>query len=399
MSSVRNPRIVQASQQYRHGVLTALGHGGWSRELEQSALAAVQRLARARKATFTPHVGRATLAAMRTVVFISAPLLAAVYVWNTAWYPAVLPLIVLAGMGLYGGVAVLHDLAHGSFLPSRRLNAIFGQLLAPLLLMEFNGFRGSHLDHHKHAQSISDPKRFGVEHKEETTHPDHSSLDLCPAPVRGLLRLGAQVVNVPLRIRHLMYLFILPLAMGPAVLLFSGEFSVARRDWRKLDTWTASIASLIFLALLYVVSPALLVFFLLALIIGHAFTFHVFASHMTPNQVYWTSDRRAGMADALNVSDIHCGSLVRWLGHGLADYHSLHHLSPAIPCYHLREAEAIVAPDLAPLRAPAIDMLNPAGCAVLYDGIFRGVVYKNSESWDYAAPGGMRRVATPETDA
>jgi omega-6 fatty acid desaturase (delta-12 desaturase) len=399
MSSARPSGIVETSQQYRQGVLTALGHGGWSHELEAAALAAVQRLARARKATFTPHFGRAALATARTVLFVVAPLLAAVYVWNTTWYLAVLPLVILAGIGLYGGVAILHDLAHGSFLPSRQLNSIFGQLLAPLLLMEFAGFRRSHLDHHKHAQAVTDPKRFGVEHKEDTTHPDHSSLELCPAPVRGLLRLGAQVVNVPLRIRHLMYLFILPLAMGPAVLLFSGEFSVARRDWRKLETWTTSIASIIFLALLYWFSPALLAFFVLALIIGHAFTFHVFASHMTPNQVYWTSDRRAGMADALNVSDIHCGWLVRWLGHGLANYHSLHHLSPAIPCYHLAAAEAIVAPDLKPLRAPAIDMLKPAACAVLFDGIFRGVVYKNSESWDYEAAGGMRRVATPETDA
>lgn len=380
-------------------MLTALSYGGWAPELEQAALAAVQRLARARKATFSPDVGRATLATARTLLFVVAPLAAALSVWNTRWSLAVVPLIVLAGMGLYGGVAILHDLAHRTFLPSRRLNAFFGHLLAPVLLMEFAGFRRSHLEHHKHTQSITDPKRFGVEHKEDTTHPDHSSLELCPAPVRGLLRLGAKVVAVPLRIRHLIYLLILPLAMGPAVLLFSGEFSVARRDWRRLETWTASIASAVFLALLYAWSPALPAFFLLALIIGHAFTFHVFASHMTPNQVYWTSDRRAGMADALNVSDVHCGSLVRWLGHGLADYHSLHHLSPAIPCYHLREAEAIVAPDLAPLRAPAIDMLEPAACAVLYDGIFSGVVHKNSESWDYETPGGMRRVATPETDA
>jgi omega-6 fatty acid desaturase (delta-12 desaturase) len=398
MSFVRPTTIVRASQQYREGVLTALGSGGWKPDLEQAALAAVQRLARARKATFTPHAGHAALATVRTLAFIVAPLLASVYVWNTRWYLAVLPLMVLAGMGLYGGVAILHDLAHGSFLSSRRLNAVFGQLLAPLLLMEFAGFRRSHLEHHKHSQSINDPKKFGVEHTETTTHPDHSSLDLCPAPVRGLLRLGATVVAAPLRIRHLLYLFILPLFMGPAVLLFSGEFSVARRDWRKLETWTASAASIIFLSLLHAWSPALLVFFLLALIVGHAFTFHVFASHMTPNQVYWTSEHRAGMADALNVSDISCGSLTRWLGHGLSDYHSLHHLSPAIPCYHLREAEAMVAPDLAPLRAPAIDLLKPAECAVLFDGIFSGVVHKNSEAWDYEALGGLRRVATRETD-
>lgn len=399
MRVVRSSGIIEASQQYRQGVLTALSYGGWSPELEQAALAAVQRLALARKATFTPQIGRAALAAARTVLFAAAPLGAAVYVWNTPWWLAAVPLIVLAGMGLYGGVAILHDLAHSTFLPSRRLNTVFGHALAPLLLMEFSGFRRSHLDHHKHAQSISDPKRFGVEHKEETTHPDHSSLDLFPAPVRPLLRLGVGVVAIPLRLRHLVYLLILPLFMGPMVLLFSGEFSVARRDWRKPETWTATSASAIFLTLLYLWSPLLLVFFMLALTIGHAFTFHVFASHMTPNQVYWTSDRRAGMADALNVSDIRCGWLVRWLGHGLSDYHSLHHLSPAIPCYHLPEAEALVASDLAPLRAPAIDLLQPAACAVLFDGIMSGAVYKNSEAWDYEAVGGMRRVATPERDA
>jgi len=399
ITSTQIPGIVEASRQYRHGVLTALGGGGWAPELEHAALDAVQRLARARRATFVPDVGRAILAAARTILFVAAPLLAATVLWHTSWFLAVAPLIVLAGVGLYGAVAILHDMAHGSFLPSRRLNAAFGHVLAPLLLMEFAGFRHSHLDHHAHAQSITDPKRFGVEHKEETTHPDHSSLELCPAPVRGLLRLAANAVVVPLRIRHLMYLLILPLAMGPAVLLFSGEFSVARRDWRRIETWTATLASVVLLMLLYAWSPTLLAFFLLALVIGHSFTFHVFASHMTPNQVYWTSDRRAGIADALNVSDIHCGSLVRWLGHGLSDYHSLHHLSPGIPCYHLREAEASVASDLAPFRAPSIHLLKPAACAVLFDGIFRGVVHKNSESWDYEALGGMRRIATPETDS
>lgn len=398
MTPASSSGIVGASHQYRQSVLDTLSRGGWTPELERAALSAVQRLARARKATFTPRVGRALLSAVRTVFFVIAPLVAALMLWHTRWFLAAVPLIVLAGMGLYGGVAILHDLAHGSFLPSRRFNVVLGQVLAPLLAMEFTGFRSSHLDHHAHTQAITDPKRFGVEHKPETTHPDHSSLELCPAPVRGLLRLGASAVTWPLRLRHLGYLLILPLFMGPAVLLFSGEFSVARRDWRRIETWTATVASLVFLTLLYTMSPTLLAFFLIALIIGHSFTFHVFASHMSPNQVYWTSDRRAGMADALNVSDIHCGSLVRWLGHGLSNYHSLHHLSPAIPCYHLREAEAIVAPDLAPLRAPAIDLLQPAACAVLFDGIFSGVVHKNSDAWDYEAPGGMRRVATPEAD-
>jgi fatty acid desaturase len=397
-ASVTRPTIVETSKSYRQGVLNALDRGGWGPDLEQTALAAVQRLARARQLTFTPRVGQAALAAARTALFIVAPLLAATRLWNAGWGWAAVPLVLLAGMGLYGGVAILHDLAHGSFLPSKRANDICGHLLAPFLLMEYGGFRRSHLDHHRHSQSTADPKRFGVEHKEDTTHPDHCSLDLFPAPLRGPLRLGASVVSLPLRVRQMVYLVILPLVMGPAVLFFSGDFSIARRDWRRAESWPATLGSVAFLALLYLWSPYLVILFFVALIVGHSFTFHVFAAHMTPNQVYWTSARRAGMADALNVSDIHCGAIVRWFGHGLSDYHSLHHLSPAIPCYHLPDAEAMVAPDLVSLRAPAIDLLEPTACALLYDAIFRGVAYKNSESWDYADEGGMRRVATPESD-
>ncbi|MDE3155164.1 MAG: fatty acid desaturase [Acidobacteriota bacterium] len=356
-------------------------------------------MARARQRTLTPHAGRAALATARTILFIVAPLYAAVRLLNVAPAWTVLPLLIVAGMGLYGGVAILHDMAHGSFLPSRRMNNRLGHLLAPLLLMEFGGFRRSHLGHHRHTQSACDPKRFGVEHREETTHPEHCSLDLCPTPIRPPLRLGAACVALPLRVRQFLYLTVLPLAMGPAVLLFSGEFSVARRDWRRSESWLATAASIALLALLYAWSPRALVLFVLALLIGHSFTFHVFAAHMSPNQVYWTSPRRSETADALNVSDVHCGALARWLGHGLSDYHSLHHLLPSIPCYHLPAAEGLVAEDLAPLRAPAIDLLEPHACALLFDGIFSGVVHKNRDAWDYAHSGGMRRVATPEADA
>lgn len=384
---------------YRAGVLSSLGRGGWSADLEATAQAAVRRLARARQQHLTPQAGRAALAAAQTLIVVVAPLYAAVRLLEIAPVWTVLPLVIVAGLGLYGGVAILHDMAHNSFLSSRRMNNIFGHVLGPCLLMEFGGFRRSHLGHHRHMQSACDPKRFGVEHKEETAHPEHSSLDLCPAPVRPPLRLAAACVTLPLRVRQILYLTVMPVAMGPAVLLFSGEFSVARRDWRRLESWLATAASALLLALLYAWSPRALVLFVIALLIGHSFTFHVFAAHMSPNQVYWTSPRRSATADALNVSDIHCGPLARWLGHGLSDYHSLHHLLPSIPCYHLAEAEALVAADLAPLRAPAINLLEPAACALLFDGIFSGVVHKNRDAWDYAESGGMRRVATPEADA
>ena len=319
--------------------------------------------------------------------------------------PAV-PLVLLAGMGLYGGVAVLHDLAHGSLLPSKpaqrrlrpspRAAAADGVRRLPPLAPRSS----------PHSQSTADPKRFGVEHKEETTHPDHSSLDLFPAPMRGLLRLGAKVVTLPLRMRHLVYLLILPLVMGPAVLFFSGEFSVARRDWRQLrdrgprrwrrpPSWRCSTRG----------RRACWRFFLLALLIGHAFTFHVFATHMTPNQVYWTSARRAGMADALNVSDIHCGSLVRWLGPrpvGLSLAPSPLAGDSVLPPARTRRRWSRPTSRRCARRRSTCSIPRPARCSTT--AIFSGVVYKNSESWDYAdgrrhAAGGdarVRRASVPE---
>lgn len=397
-TTVRPAGILSASRRYREDVLTALDRGGWSADLEAAAQAALRCLARARQGQLTPHAGRAALAAAQTLLIVIAPLYAAVRLLDVAPAWTVLPLLIVAGLGIYGGVAILHDMAHGSFLPSRRMNNLLGHLLGPCLLMEFGGFRRSHLGHHRHSQSIDDPKRFGVEHKEETTHPDHSSLDLCPRPVRPPLRLAAACVALPLRLRHVLYLIAVPIVMGPAVLLFSGESSVARRDWRRAESWLATGASVLLLALLAAWSPRVLALFIVALLIGHSFTFHVFAAHMSPNQVYWTSARRSKTADALNVSDIHCGVLTRWLGHGLSDYHSVHHLLPSIPCYHLPAAEALVSADLAPVRAPAVNLLEPASCALLFDGIFSGVVHKNRDAWDYAHTGGMRRIATPEAD-
>ncbi|HEX4269201.1 MAG TPA: fatty acid desaturase [Steroidobacteraceae bacterium] len=396
---VPTPGVLSASRDYRSRVLAALDDGGWSADVEAAAQAAVHRLTRARRRHLVPHAGRAALAFAQTLVFVVAPLYVAGRILDVASAWMALPFLIVAGMGLYGGLAIVHDLAHSSLLRSRPMNTILGYVLAPLLLMEFGGFRRSHLGHHRFIQSACDPKRFGVEHKEETRHPEHSSLDLCPAPVRAPLRLAAACVTLPLRVRQFLYLFVVPVIMGPAVLLFSGEFSVARRDWRRAESWWATAASVLLLALLYAWSPQSLALFLVALLIGHSFSFHVFAAHMSPNQVYWTSPRRSVMADALNVSDVHCGALSRLLGHGLSDYHSLHHLLPSIACYHLPAAEALIASDLAMLRAPAIDLLDPAACALLFDGIFSGVVYKNREAWDYAHEGGMRRVATPEAYA
>jgi fatty acid desaturase len=382
----------EASRAYRHQVLAELRRPGWSHEVEHAARTAIVLLRRERDGALAPSVFGAGRTVLKAVVFALGPLAIATQLQGTRWAWAVAPLVLLSAMAFYGAIAIVHDLAHASFFKSKRLNARVGRLLAPLLLIEFGGFRRSHLDHHRHSQSVSDPKRFGATHSEQANAPDYRTLDHSEPFLRGPVRLGAAVANLPLRLRQVLYLVAGALFVGPAVLLFGGEFSIFKRDWRRAESWISAGQSAAWLAALYLVSPRFLGLFLLGLLGGFAFVFFVFAAHLSPNQVYWTSGRRALLADALNVSDIHCGALLRWLGNGFSDHHSTHHLSPGIACYRLAAAAARVAPLLAPFRAPALDLLEPEDCALLYDNYFWAIVETNAVAWDYTERGALRRL-------
>jgi fatty acid desaturase len=382
----------EASRLYREGVLAALRSGGWGEALEQAALGAIRRLRLERHGALAPSFWRAGVTALRTLFFMLAPLVLADHLWSVghAWLSA--PLLLISAMAFYGAVAIVHDLAHGSFLPGRRLNDLFGHALAPLLLMQYDGFRRSHLGHHRHSQSIDDPKRFGATHSEEANAPHYRTLDHSEPFLKLPVRLGAATSRLPIRLRQLCYLCVAPIFVGPAILLFGGEFSLVKRDYRRGESWLALVQSAVLVLLLQEVSLRFLALFMVALVGGYSFVFYVFAAHLSPNQVYWTTGRRSHLADALNVSDIRCGKLLRWLGNGFSDHHSTHHLAPAVACYRLPAATALVAPTLAPFRAPALELLDPEACALLYDNYFRAIVETNAVAWDYTERGALRGI-------
>jgi fatty acid desaturase len=300
--------------------------------------------------------------------------------------------LLLAGVAFYGAVAIMHDMAHDSFLPSKQANLIFGRLLAPLLLMEFLSFRKSHLAHHRYSQSSEDPKRFGAERTDAARLPEYRTIEHVPSMVRPLLQLGDAVATLPLRVRHSLYLGLGTLLMGPVLLTFGGEFSLPGRDWRHPRQWLAVALSLGIGAALYSWSPSLMVMWLMALSLGYSCTFSVFAGHVTPNQVYWLEPRKASVADSLNVSDVHLGRLGYFLGHGFANHHSTHHLSPSIPCYRLAKAAGVVAADVAPFQAPPVNLLDPAGSALLFDNLILSFTLRTDQVWDIKADAALRRI-------
>jgi fatty acid desaturase len=387
------PRSFIESRAYRAWVFETLGGGNaWSDDVEQVSESAMRRLLARRRGELGPSWHRAALTMLKTALLVGLPLYAATYFVRHALLWVVPVALLLAGGAVYGVMAIVHDLAHSSFFPNKRANAVLGYLLAPLVLLEFDSFRASHLGHHRFSQSTADPKRFGTALSPDAHLPDYRTVDQMPWLTRPFVWLALSLSRLPLRIRHVLYLVFTMAFMSGAVLFFAGEFALPGRNWRRPATWLAFFGSAATGALLYWVSPTLLALYASALVIGYGFVFMVFAGHLSPNQVSWLTHRRASFADALNVSDVRCGALLRWLGNGFSEFHSTHHLVPSIPCYHLAEAAEMAREELGPVRAPAIDMLDAQSCVLLWDNLVRSCALSNDEAYEQTPVAAMRNV-------
>jgi fatty acid desaturase len=383
------------SATYRQQTFDNLVGDRWQTAVAEAASRAQAKLSDARRERLAPTIAGAARTTLKSLLCTAAPLLAASQFWQHGVWWAALPLVFAAGLADYGVVSILHDLAHDSFLPSKRGNALMGSLVAPLVLLDFDSFRRSHIGHHRFSQSVADPKRFGAEVSEEARHPDYRTAEHVPSFVMPFLYLGASLSYLPLRVRHFTYLFGSMLFMGPVLLSFGGDFSLPGRNWRSPKQWASLLGSIAFGALLYAASPTLLVMALISLLIGYGCIFSVFAGHITPNQIYWLASRRSGLGDALNVSDVHFGWLARFLGHGFAENHQTHHILPAIPCYHLDAAAAEVAEDVGALKAPPLDLLKASHCALLFDNLFLSFTLTTDQAWDIQGDAAIRKIQRP----
>ena len=381
-----------AHWEYRGRVLKELTGTKWSAPVERAGAEAQKRLRAARLGALAPTWARGMAAALKPLFFLVAPLLLAHRLWARGVHWTAVPLLLLSSMAFYGAMSVLHDLAHDSLLPSKRANAFFGTLLAPVLLLEFSNFRKSHLGHHRFSQSDADPKRFGAERNPDSRLPDYRTVEHVPVLARPLLHLGTAVSRLPLGLRHVIYGVGTLALLGPLLLLIGGEFSIPGRDWRRVRSWLALATSAAMLSLLYRVSPSLLVMSAIVASIGFAFVFTVFAGHITPHQVYWMTDRKSSVADSLNVSDVRFGALPRWLSHGFADHHSTHHISPAIPSYHLAAAAELAALDGNALQAPPLNLLKAAHCALLLDNLVLSFTLDTTGAWEINGDAAVRRI-------
>lgn len=239
-----------------------------------------------------------------------------------------LVLAVPAGGFLIRTFIIFHDCAHGSFLPSRRANALLGSALGLLVWLPFARWRYEHAVHHATAGDLD---RRGVG--------DIWTLTVAEYHARGpLRRLGYRVFRNPLVMFGLGWLLVLvlkPRFIGPS----------ARRRIRTSVIGTnialAGVVTALCLALGW--ETYLLLQVPVLMLTGATGIWLFYVQHQFED-TYWASHESWGYDDAaLHGSSYLKLPRVLQFFTGNIGFHHVHHLSARIPNYNLEAAHAEMA--------------------------------------------------------
>jgi omega-6 fatty acid desaturase (delta-12 desaturase) len=218
---------------------------------------------------------------------------------------------------------VFHDCAHGSLLPSRRANAMVGQVLGLFVLSPFRRWRHDHAVHHA---TSGDLDRRGVGDVATLTITEYRARSR-----RG--RVGYRLIRNPL----VMFGF------GPVIAMVIGPRIVARGARRRmrnsvLGTDIALVAVVGAVCWLIGWQAFLIVWAPAALLAGSIGIWLFYVQHQFED-AYWQSSAEWSYADAAlrGSSYLKLPTVFRFFT-GNIGLHHVHHLNARIPYYNLPRA-------------------------------------------------------------
>lgn len=273
------------------------------------------------------YSGPDAIRSMRQVVVTLGLLCAALWVahWlmGRAPWAAVLMILPITGM-LTRTFIIMHDCAHGSFLPWNKANDTVGFVTGVLTFTPFAQWRREHAIHHASAGDL-DHRGFG----------DITTLTV--EEYGKLSRFGQLKYRM---YRHPFVLF----GIGPLHLMLLQRFKLngpatgAKQQW---NIWMTNFA-LVGLTWLFVLVAGWKSVFLIyypAMYLAGAFGIWLFYVQHQYERTYWASgpDWDYETAAIAGSSFYRLPRVLDWMT-GSIGFHHVHHLSPRIPNYHLRRA-------------------------------------------------------------
>jgi omega-6 fatty acid desaturase (delta-12 desaturase) len=218
---------------------------------------------------------------------------------------------------------VFHDCAHGSFLPSKRANALLGAALGVLVYIPFALWRREHAIHHATAGDLD---RRGVGDIQTLTIDEYRA-----RPWWG--RLGYRLFRNPLVMFGLGPLWVV--LLGPRIVSWSSP-SRLRRSVLGTDLALALLVTALCLLLGW---QGFLIVQLPALLVSGSVGIWLFYVQHQFEDTYWQSGETWSYDDAAlkGSSHLRLPRVLQFLT-GNIGLHHVHHLSARIPNYNLQAA-------------------------------------------------------------
>jgi acyl-lipid omega-6 desaturase (Delta-12 desaturase) len=237
-------------------------------------------------------------------------------------YWQILVLTLPAAAFLVRTFILFHDCVHGSFFTSNRANTFFGYLLGLLVFTSFEDWRFSHLRHHATYANL-DARGFG---------------DIWTITVK-------EYENLPKRTRLMYRLYRTPAAMIGLGALFNFLLSNrlptrrVKRKERMSVIFTNLLILVVFLCADQVIGwrTYLRIQLPVLWLAGAAGIWLFYVQHQFEGG-YWArkGDWQPLRAAMEGSSFYQLPAVLRWFS-GNIGYHHVHHLSPRIPNYHLKQ--------------------------------------------------------------
>jgi acyl-lipid omega-6 desaturase (Delta-12 desaturase) len=268
------------------------------------------------------EVPRAILQLFNTLVPLAAGFAIMAYSLRWSYWITLLLAIPTAGF-LVRAFIIMHDCAHASFLPNKRVNDAIGWFTGVITLTPFAQWRRDHALHHA---SSGDLDRRG-----------HGDVDTIT--VREYLAKSPRDQWKYRMKRHPVAL----LLVGPLYLMYSQRFrerSKATKDKQISSVWSTNMAIIVTLLAFLVAGllpEMLMVYFPAMYLAGMAGVFLFYVQHQF-EETYWAphGDWDYETASIAGSSYLKLPRPLAWIT-GDIGVHHVHHISPRIPNYKLQE--------------------------------------------------------------
>ena len=239
-------------------------------------------------------------------------------------YFLTLALAVVASGFLIRTFIIMHDCGHGSFFKSRRANDIVGFITGVLTLTPYSQWRRDHAIHHATSGDL-----------EERGHGDVSTLTV--KEYLALSRWG--------RFKYRVYRnAAIMLVIGPIYLIFikhrmHTKDTAGKREIIGVHATNAAILLLFVLTSLFIGPLKVAAIYFPAMFLAGAFGVWLFYVQHQFEDTYWAQGKEWDYATAAveGSSFYRLPRVLNWFT-GNIGFHHVHHLSPKIPNYLLRQA-------------------------------------------------------------